>query len=631
MPQPTVPELPITDCPDGAGSIHNPANPGGGFPGGNLPGSIVAPNPYVPPDACIGDLRLSQGVCGILESDYQNSLAEENLAISGAWLNIFKLLGVHEQGKLVDLTGDGHAISSSGDPSVVFDAFAGSWTSEETGTAVVLTPTWVGYDFGVRKTSYGQDENAPGVPAAQHITSFRITQGSPVTVRQVRIDRSNGGYKVNPAAIEYTGTGTGTMGGFKVGYASRPGMFMVEALDSTRFTVMYVEPTGSSILGLATVGTQFNSGAGSFTITAGAVPFAAGDMFTAPVELDWYRVDVVNLPSVPTAAISIKQSSASRYWRLVPLIFTGAAGEGWTVDKLELFDFQATNLDNIQDTLFMENRDRDYANTSIPLQAVYQPFDGMSDLTKFGFQVPDVYTFTLSYASMIRTLGRPIVVGDIIEVPAEAQYDHNLRLVRKFLEVSDVGWSAEGYTTGWRAIMYRISAQQLIPSQEHRDLLGTVDTQKYVVDDGSFFNDIHKQIQTDTLTVTEANQADAEQAVPEKGTNVREYSSGTDRFKAPGSYDGRGPYVEDGLPPDGLPYTQGFTLPDVAGVTDGAFFRLEYPIDMNIPARLYKFSGVKNKWIWTETDRRGSRSAHKPSEQVIFNLADKRSLTDPKV
>ena len=612
----TTPTLPITTCPDGAGSINNPANT-----------ALPSPGPYVPPELCIGDFTITQGDCAVPENSFQEQLAAEALNISGVPVNVFKLLGIHEQGKLVDLTGNGQAISSSGTAADAFDALAPTWISDETGMDVLTAPAWIGYDFGVRQTSYGQDENAPGVAAAQHITSFKITQPGPVRARQVRIDRSNGGYRVDGAKIEYTGTGNGQFLNFDAGTKSKPGLFMLSALTPTTFSVTFMDGDGISVIGIATVGQRFNSDEGSFLISSGTVPFVTGDFFTAPVELDWFRVDVVNLPDVPTATISIKQSSASRYWRVVPTIFLGAVGDAWAVDKLELFDYTATSLDNIQDTLWMENRDRDYATSSIQLKAAYQPFDGMSDMTKFGFQIADVYTFTLSFAEMVRALGRPIVVGDIIDLPAEIQYDHNLKPVRKFLEVNDVGWSAEGYTTGWKPILYRFVAQQLIPGQEHRDLLGTIDTQKYVVDDGSFFDGI-QQIQTAPLTVTENNQAEAEQAVPEKGTNVRENASGMNRFNQPGSYDGRGPYVEDGLPPDGQPYTEGFKLPDVAGQADGAFFRLNYPAEMKIASRLYKFNIVKNRWIFVETDRRGERSAHRPSQRAILDLADRRSLTD---
>jgi hypothetical protein len=206
------------------------------------------------------------------------------------------------------------------------------------------------------------------------------------------------------------------------------------------------------------------------------------------------------------------------------------------------------------------------------------------------------------------------------------QYDHNLKPIRKFLEVTDVGWAADGYTTGWKPVIYKFMAQQLIPSQEHRDILGTADTQKYIVDDGSFFEGI-EQIQTGQLTAAEANHAEAVAKVPETGTNVRETSSGTNRFGAPGTYDGVGPYVEDGLPPDGQAYLEGFKLPDVASATDGQFFRLNYDPKLKIAARLYKFSIVKNKWIYVETDRREARSAHRPSQLAILNLDDTRDIT----
>lgn len=627
MPVPSLPQLPITECPDGAGALNNPANQD--TLGGNIGVTPLPPNPYVPPDVCVGDLDLVQSDCVQSDALLQESLAAENLNISGAPLNVFKLLGVHEQGRLIDLTGQGEALGS-GTPADAFDTLAPDWQSTETGLDVLTTPAFIGYDFGTRKTSFGQEETLPGTPEAHHITSFRIQQGTDPETRalQVRVERSDGGLKVDEAGIQFSGVGNGSFTAFQAGRDGKPGVLVLLATAPTQFSVTFISAAGTSLLGSAVVGQRFHSLIGSFTLTAGTTPFAPGDLFTVPLVLDWYRVDVVNLPNIPAPAlIRIRQSKPSRFWRIVPLSFAGAsAGKPWVIQRLELFDYQETRLDDIQDTLFMENRDRDYANTSIQLKVAYTVQDAISDLSKFGFQVPEMYSFTTHYGTMIRKLGRPIVVGDILELPPEMQYDHNLRPVRKFLEVTDVAWSAEGFTTTWKPIMYRFQAQQLIPGQEHRDLLGTVDTQKYVVDDGSFFAGI-EQIQTSPLTVTESNTAEALQAVPETGTNVREFADGTNRHGYPGSYGGVGPYVEDGLPPDGAPYTSGFKLPDVSSATDGEYFRLEYDPKLNIAARLYKFSAVKNKWIYVETDRRAERSAHKPSQQAILNLDSKKSLT----
>ena len=615
--------LPITTCPDGAGSLNNPANADNLDPNGIGPMQPPAPGKYVAPELCYGDLDLNTSG----DDRLQEQLAAENLNISGAALNIFKLLGIHEQGKLIDVVGNGTSLNGAGD---AFDLLAGSWVSPQTGMAVLTAPAWLGYDFGTTKTSYSQEVNAPGAPAAQHITSLRITQPTAgYRALQVRVERSVGGYKTG--AIQYTGVGNGTFQGYTPGPGALPGTLMLAASSSTSFQVFFTGAT-TVVVGVCTVGVRFNSMYGSFTITAGAVPFVNGDMFSVPIELDWYRVDVVNLPDTPAAAlIRIKQSSASRYWRIVPTSFSGVIADNpWEVERLELFDYQATTLDDVQDALFLENRDRDYSAQSVSLKVAYQPFDAISDLSKFGFQVSDIYTFTTVYALMVKALGRPVVVGDVLEVPSEMQYDHNLHPVRKFLEVTDVSWAADGSTTQWRPITFRFQASQLIPSQEHRDLLGTIDTQKYVIDDGSFFDGL-QQIQTGLLTATEANAAEALAAVPEKGEDSREVASGTNIYRAPGSYDGTGAYVSDGLPPDGQAYTEGFKLPDVGTAVDRQFYRLNYDPKLKIASRLYMFSAIKNQWIWVETDRRGERNSHKPSQREIFERTQTMSMTAKKI
>lgn len=624
----------LDECFDAAGSYNNPLTPNSGLP--TLPPltpglTPTVPGSYVPPEFCVGTYKLTADACAYTENTYQDSLAAQVLSISGAPLNVFKLLGNHEQGKLIDLVGLGEAIGTGPNVSNVFDALEGDWSSDTQGLEVLRTQAYIGYDFGIRRTSYGQPENAPGQPDAQHITSFRIKQSGDAGTRalQVRVDRSDGNFTIDPQKINPSRSGIGSVSNFQSGIAPRAGAFMLFADSPTKFTVMFSD---GEIIGQATVGVQFKSDIGHFTINEGPTPFAVGDSLMVPVEMQWKRVDVVNLPNMDAPAlIRIKQSAASRYWRIVPTSFAGVStNQPWVVEKLELFDYQATTLDDIQDPLFMENRDRDYAKSSIQIKAQYTPFDAVSDLSKFGFQMADIYSFSVSFAEMVRALGRPIVVGDVLEVPSEVQYDHHLRPVRKFLEVTDTGWAADGYTTGWQPIIYRFQAQQLIPGQEHRDIFGTVDTQKYVIDDGRFFEGV-EQIETHPLSVMEHNEAEARKNVPEKGTNTREQASGTNRFNQPGSYDGVGLYTEDGLPPNGEPYDTAYEkLPDVAGRKDGEYFRLEYTPDKNLAARLYKFSALKNKWIYIETDRRAQRSSQKPSHLEIFNMPN-MSPTNKKI
>ena len=64
-------------------------------------------NQILKSETCIGTWRLqSDTACGANDTVMANQYVVETLEISGAPINVFKLLGVHEQGKLIDLTGN---------------------------------------------------------------------------------------------------------------------------------------------------------------------------------------------------------------------------------------------------------------------------------------------------------------------------------------------------------------------------------------------------------------------------------------------------------------------------------------------------------------------------------------------
>ncbi|MFT8697909.1 head decoration protein [Acetobacter orientalis] len=75
-------------------------------------------------------------------------------------------------------------------------------------------------------------------------------------------------------------TGNGTVGAITVADGTAPSNYTVLFTDPTNFTVS--APDGSE-LGTGTVGTALTLGGLSFTITAGATAFVAGDVFTIVV------------------------------------------------------------------------------------------------------------------------------------------------------------------------------------------------------------------------------------------------------------------------------------------------------------------------------------------------------------
>lgn len=583
---------------------------------------------YTPPSLCIGDWHIQDECTENADSQTIQNYVAESIEISGAQINVFKLLGVHEQGLLTDLTGEGvpyHSGAAAGsDANNAFDITSSYWESVQQGSSIVTTPAWFGYNFGQQKTSFGSIKyGTKPVYNQKHITTIKIQQGLNAINRvlQARIERSTGEMLVSDPV--FTGTGNGSLVGIQPGFNAQETTIELIAISPTIFSVLSHRYGPMPNL---TVGQPYADQDIRFTIQAGSVPFAIGDNFTISTTLKWYRVDVVNLPdSSSVETISIKQSAPAAFWRIVPILFAGGPTDRWQIVKLELMDYQATSLDNIQDTLFLENRDRDYATSSIQLKCSYQPFDSVGDLGKFGFSILDQYVFTCSFARMVEKLGRPVVTGDILEVVPELSYDRNMKPVKKFVEITDCGWSAEGYTPQWQPLLYRFQGVQLIPSAETRDILKTPEQQLYNTPDPDFFDNL-SQIPTAQVLATEANKVEAQTSVNETGSDVREIAEIIPQSPKVAEQYSEGVYVEDGLPPNGLPYGEGYQLPDVTHASDGEYYRLNYPDSSKIAPRLYKFSLVKGKWVFVESDRRQQYSGLKPSLRNALQSMNRTSL-----
>lgn len=622
-------------CEDGGGSLNNPNNE-------------VTPvvEPFVPAQPCVGQWELSStnpDICQQTDQQRQESYVAESLNISGAPVNIYKLLGIHEQGN-GSLLADASVFASTafpGYPSSGINSNSLPWRSIQTGASIPGN-TFVGVDFGIKMLAVGGSEYKPDKPNWKKVAALQITQSSIPNywARQVRAEIADGTCEVG--SVMFSGSGNGVLSIDSTGSNATQSVVSVVANTANTFIVFATMPSGAVIsLGLATVGVLFSSTFVNFTINAGTVPFAGGDMFTFSLNYVWKRVGIYNLVQSPLPqTINFQTPLSVKAVRLVPTMFTGT--ENWEVLALDVLDSAPTDINNIQDLFFNENRDRDYAKVPLMLKVQYNPTDSVSDLAKFGINILDQYTFTASFNMMVQTLGRPVVVGDILEVIPEMQYDHNMRPIRKFLEVTDTGWASEGFGAHWKPTLYRFQAQQALPSQETRDIFGTLDTQKYLIPDSILADGIGEQLDVTPLTQTEEVQKEAAHRVPETGSDDQRSTIGSplpakqvapnakgqpealDPVPLPGG--AQNIYIEDGLPPNGEAYGEGFKLPEMNTATDGDYFRLYYPPETKIPPRLYRFSSVKNRWIYMETDRRGLYSSHKPSVRNILQSDTKQGL-----
>lgn len=130
---------------------------------------------------------------------------------------------------------------------------------------------------------------------------------------------------------------------------------------------------------------------------------------------------------------------------------------------------------NIQDLLFLENRDRKYDEHIYRMRGIYNVQDLDFDLTQFAlFLSNDTVFMTIHITSSVKTLGRKIMSGDVIELPhlkdEYALNDFDIAL-KRFYVVEDVNRAAEGFSPTWYPHLYRLKLKQIHDSDEFADIL----------------------------------------------------------------------------------------------------------------------------------------------------------------
>lgn len=472
----------------------------------------------------------------------------EHQKIGAADIYVYKLLGVHEQGLMVDLSGNGAPISGgtatgyytssaffNGDDPCNNSKF---WRSSQKGTSDILQHAYIGYNFGVPKLSNGRERYGVDVDIKQHITTIKLQQSSNPKRRSlsIRIERSDDGIK-------------------------------------------------------------------------------------------WFGVDIVTAPNNDQLnTISFRSSAPSRYWRLRPLQFTGDTTDFWEVQTLQLIDWAESNLYQTQDEYgWIENRDRDYSNTAIKIKGYYDLFDKDSELMQIGFVLNGgMFYITANFTDIVNRIGRPIVIGDILELPSETQYDPNMNPIKKYLEVTDVGWSTEGYTPGWKPLMVRIVAEPMIAKQETMDIIGDLvgaidQSGLFTVDNSKYSNientgEIVREKASMDVPLRGADSSEIREILPEEAEPYIKMGVNVNKL----TVNSQGLYVEDAIPPNGASYTEGTSFP--TNPIDKQYHRMIY-VGMadNIPARLYRYSTAKSRWIYIESDLRSKYNPQKPTIQQLKN------------
>lgn len=139
-------------------------------------------------------------------------------------------------------------------------------------------------------------------------------------------------------------------------------------------------------------------------------------------------------------------------------------------------DYINTDPTNIQDLMFLENRDRKYEPDIIRLRGHYNVQALDFDLSQFGLFVNnDIIFIVVHYNEMIDLVGRKLMVGDVIELPHLLDYnplDETLPYaIKRFYQVTDATYASEGFSPTWYPHLWRIKCEPMTDSQEFQDIL----------------------------------------------------------------------------------------------------------------------------------------------------------------
>ena len=146
--------------------------------------------------------------------------------------------------------------------------------------------------------------------------------------------------------------------------------------------------------------------------------------------------------------------------------------------------YDSTNPFQIQDLLFLENRDRKYDSDVYVLRGMYNVQDIDFNLSQFGlFLQNDTIFITFHINDTVEKIGRKLITGDVVELPhlkdEYALNDLNYAL-KRFYVIEDVNRAAEGFSNLWYPHLYRAKCKPLVDSQEFKDILDKVaDSENY--------------------------------------------------------------------------------------------------------------------------------------------------------
>lgn len=160
---------------------------------------------------------------------------------------------------------------------------------------------------------------------------------------------------------------------------------------------------------------------------------------------------------------------------------------------------------DVQDVLFLENRDRVYDQDVYELRGVYNVGDTDFDLSQFGlFLTNDTLFMTFHMNDMVTKIGRRLMAGDVVELPHlldELALDQSKQPIPKFYTVTDAARGSEGFSQTWYPHIWRVKLAPLNDAQEYTNILGSNEDENSLASLVSTYN---QEMDVNTKIVAEA-------------------------------------------------------------------------------------------------------------------------------
>ena len=234
----------------------------------------------------------------------------------------------------------------------------------------------------------------------------------------------------------------------------------------------------------------------------------------------------------------------------------------------------------------------------------------------------DTLFMTIHINSSVKTLGRKIMSGDVIELPhLKDEYALNdaAFVLKRFYVVDDVNRAAEGFSQTWYPHLYRLKLKQIVDSQEFAEILDLP------AEEGSD-NTLRDLLSTyeKEMQISNAVVAQAEADSPKSGFDISHYYSlatnedGSVALRTADQGDIDASNVNTNADevtdrPDRSGYT-GYLVGQGDNAPNGApfGFGIKFPIDHQegdyflrtdfLPNRMFKYDGIR--WVKVEDDIR---------------------------